>query len=90
VHKQDLNELLKIQKPVHHTYKTGRILAKHGDSVLWVPPYYPGLNLIELILVHTTVKNWVADRNVTIRVEDAIKLTEEKLDSTSREHQTKM
>jgi hypothetical protein len=62
----------------------------HGDSVLWVPPYYIRLNLIELILVCTTVKNWVTDRNVTFRVEDGIKLTEEKLDSTSREHETKM
>jgi hypothetical protein len=76
VYKQDLNELPKTQKPVHHTYKIGRILAEHCDSVLWVPPYYPGLNLIELILKHTIVKNLVADRNVTFRMEDANKFTE--------------
>jgi transposase len=57
VYKQDSNELLKAHKPVHQTYKIGRILDEHGDSVLWVPPYYPGLNLIELILIHTIVKN---------------------------------
>lgn len=89
MYKQDLNELLKTQKPVHHTYKLGRILAEYGDSVLWVPPYYPGLNLIKLILIHTIVKNWAADRNVTFRMEDANMLKEEKLNSTSREHQTK-
>jgi hypothetical protein len=67
---------------VYHTCKTGRILAEHGDSVLWLLPYHPGLNLIKLIYV--TVKNWVSDRNVTFRMEDVIKLTDEKLASISK------
>jgi hypothetical protein len=41
-----------------------------------LPPYYLEFNLIKLIWA--TFKNGVADKNVTFRIEDVIKLTDGK------------
>lgn len=68
---------------MYRAYKTDIILAEHYHSVLRLPPCYPELNPIELILV--TVKNWVADRNVTFRTEDMIKLADEKFTSFTKD-----
>jgi hypothetical protein len=81
--KPDLYELIKTHKPLYHNYKTDMILAEHGHSVLRLPPYRPELNPIELIWA--TVKKWVADRNVTFRMEDVIKLADEKFASISKD-----
>jgi hypothetical protein len=83
MHKPDLYELTKTHKPMYNTYKIDRILAEHGYSVLWLPPYHPELNLTELIWA--TVKKWIADRNVTFKMEDVIKLADEKLASISKD-----
>jgi transposase len=40
-----------------------------------LPPYHPELSYIELIW--GTAKNWVADKNVTFKLDDVIKLTDE-------------
>jgi hypothetical protein len=39
-----LYQLIKRNKPVHHTYKIDSILAEHDHTVLRLPPYYPELN----------------------------------------------
>jgi hypothetical protein len=86
--KPDLYELIKTHKPLYSTYKTDMILAEHGHSVLRLPPYYPQLNPIELIWA--TVKKRIADRNVTLRMEDVIKLADEQFASISRRLESKM
>jgi hypothetical protein len=45
---------------------------------------------MKLILIHASVKNWDADSPMIFNMEDVIKLTEENLESMSREQQTKM
>ncbi|CAH1997747.1 unnamed protein product [Acanthoscelides obtectus] len=45
------------------------------DTVIRLPPYNPDLNPIELIWA--TVKNRVADRNITFTLDDAQRIAEE-------------
>jgi hypothetical protein len=75
--KPELYSLIKLRKPQFKTFKIYALLAKHVHSVLRLPPYHPDLNPIELIWV--SIKEYVARKNVGFRLDDAIKLAEEKV-----------
>jgi transposase len=75
--KSDMYHLVKSNKPIHFTYKVDCILVEHGHTVLRLSLYHAELNPIELIW--GTVKNWVAEKNVTFKLDDVIKLTDEAL-----------
>jgi transposase len=70
----------------YHTcnIRVDRFLAEGGHRVLRLLPYRPEFNRIELIW--TTVNIWVADRNLSFRIEDVIKLANEKFISISKRH----
>jgi hypothetical protein len=55
---------------------------------LRLPPYHPELNPIEKIWVQ--VKNWVASRNVTYKLNDVIKLAGEQFSMTTPEEWAKV
>jgi hypothetical protein len=59
-----------------------RVLAEQGHSVLQLPSYHPDLNLNKLL--QTIVRTWIADSNVTFRMEDLLKLTDGKIGSVSK------
>lgn len=80
--KPDLYNLVKANKPTHRIYKIDALLAEHSHSVLRLPPYHPELNPIELIWA--TVKNWVAEKNVTFKINDIIQLADEKFGSITQ------
>jgi hypothetical protein len=52
-------------------------------SVLRLPPYHPDLNLIELIWA--SIKEYVARKNVSFRLDEAMKLAEEKFSIVIKE-----
>lgn len=81
--KAEIYELILTLKPQHRSYKIDHLLQQHGHDVLRLPPYHPELNPIELIWA--TVKNWVAENNVTFKMEDVMKITDEKFSSISAE-----
>lgn len=72
--KPQLYELIKLHKKQHIVYKFDNLLAQHGHTVLRLPPYHPELNPIELIW--GKVKNSVAAKNTTFKLEDIRKLLE--------------
>lgn len=81
--KPELYDLIKINKHRFKTFKIDRLLAKFGHTVLRLPPYHPDLNPIENIWA--LVKDHVAQKNVTFRLEDARTLLEEKIASIGAE-----
>jgi transposase len=70
-------------KPKYLSYKIDGILAEHNHNILRLPPYHPELNSFELIWA--TVKNWVAQNNTTFKMDDVIKLADQKLASITAE-----
>jgi hypothetical protein len=81
--KPELYYLIKLCKPRFKTFKIDALLAEHGHSVLRLPPYHPDLNPIELIWA--SVKEYVARKNVSFRLDDAMKLAEEKFNIITEE-----
>jgi hypothetical protein len=77
------NPVYLIEVKQNYTSRIDKILAEHGQLGLWLPPYHPELHLTELIWA--TVNKSVADRNVTFRTEDVIKLADEKFASISKD-----
>ncbi|KAJ4425806.1 hypothetical protein ANN_27432 [Periplaneta americana] len=75
----DIYEIILPLKPKHISYKTDHLLSEHNHSILRLPSYHPELNPIELIW--DSVKNWVAERNVSFKMDDVLKLTDEKFAS---------
>ena len=73
--KPDLYELIRRNKLIHRMYKIDGILAEQGHSVLRLPVYHPELNLIKFIWA--TVKNATGEQNVTFKLDDVKKLTDE-------------
>jgi hypothetical protein len=69
-------ELIKLKKPHFKCYKVYNLLAKHGHSVLRLPPYHPELNPIERIWA--LVKNWVVSHNLTFKRDDIMQLLYDK------------
>lgn len=80
--KPQLYEIIKEKKSNFKQYVLDTELAKYGHIVLRLPPYHPELNPIEK--VWATVKNYVASRNLTFRLNDAIKLAEEKFSEITK------
>ncbi|XP_049832914.1 uncharacterized protein LOC126273406 [Schistocerca gregaria] len=72
--KIELLALIESNKPTK-IYTVVKLLAHYGHSVLLLPPYHPEINPIEM--VWAKVKNWVATKNVTFKLEDVWKLAEE-------------
>lgn len=72
--KPQLYEIIKRHKKQYIQYKYDQLLEAHGHSVLRLPPYHPDLNPIELIWA--TVKNNVAQKNVSFKLEDVKVLAE--------------
>lgn len=81
--KPQLYELIKLNKPKSKKYVFDALLQNQGHFVLRLPPYHPDLNPIELIWAQ--LKNWVAAHNTTFKMEDIIKLCEQKLESIGNE-----
>lgn len=80
--KPDLYEIIKKKhKSDNEEYRLHAICAAAGHSVIRLPD----LNPIEM--VWGTVKNWVGQRNVTFKLDDAMRLAEEKFNSISGEDQ---
>jgi transposase len=73
--KPNLYQLIKRNKPIHCTYKVDSILAEHRHRVLRLSSYHPELNPTESIWA--TVKKWVAEKYVTFKLDDVIKLTDD-------------
>lgn len=83
LHKPDIYNIIIPLKPQKPKYKIDSFLQAHDHTVLRLPPYHPELNPIELIWA--TVKNWVATKNVTFKMDDVIKLADEKFADISAE-----
>jgi transposase len=81
--KTEFCELFKLKKPHFKCYKVDNLLAKHGHSVLRLPPYHPELNPIEKI--SALVKNWVASHNVTFKTDNVVHLLYDKFSSVTPE-----
>ena len=79
--KPELYELVNNYKPKFITYQIDSILSEHGHSVVRLPPYHPELNAIEGIWA--LVKNWIASRNVTFKMNDVLKLAEQKFNQVT-------
>lgn len=77
--KPELYEIIKIHKPKFPRYALDTLLHQHGHTALRLPPYHPELNPIEKIWAN--VKNWVAARNVTFKLQDVRNLAIQKFDS---------
>jgi hypothetical protein len=83
MYKTELYELIKLEKPHFKCHKVENLLAKHGHSVLRLPPYNPELDPVEKIW--TCVKNWVASHNVTFKTDDVVQLLCDKFSSVTPE-----
>jgi hypothetical protein len=81
--KPELYSLIKLRKQLFKTFKIDDLLAEHGHYALRLPPYHPDLNPIELIWA--SIKEYVARKNVSFRLDDAMKLAEEKFNIVAKE-----
>lgn len=81
--KVELYGLIKAHKPLHKTYVIDNLLAMNGHCVLRLPPYSPELNPLELIWAD--IKQWVAGQNTTFKLEEVMKLCQQRVDDISVE-----
>lgn len=81
--KSELYELVLTNKGQNKHFQIDRILANYGHTVLRLPPYHPELNPIEKIWA--LVKDYVAQNNVTFKLDDAKRILEEKFALVSAE-----
>lgn len=81
--KVELYNIIKLHKPRFKTYEIDKILADKGHSVLRLPPYHPDLNPIEL--VWASMKQYVAEKNVTFNFKFVESLCDEFFNSFSEE-----
>lgn len=84
--KPELYEIIKKNKTEAPQFKLDKLLASGGHSALRLPPYHPEFNPIEKIWA--IVKNWVAARNVTFKLNDVEALAREKFSSITCEEWT--
>lgn len=77
--KPELYDLIKLHKINNSQFKLDALLAAYEHSVLRLPPYHPELNPIEKIWA--MVKQWVAARNTTFKLNDVEALTRERFAS---------
>ncbi|KAJ4428617.1 hypothetical protein ANN_24661 [Periplaneta americana] len=81
--KVELYGLIKTHKPLHKTYVIDNLLAMNGHCVLRLPPYSSELNPLELIWAD--IKQWVAGQNTTFKLEQVMKLCQQRVDDISVE-----
>jgi hypothetical protein len=81
--KPELYSLIKLRKPQFKTFEIDALLAEHGHSALRLPPYHLVLNPIEPIWA--LIKEYVPRKNVSFRLDDAMKLAEEKFSIVTKE-----
>jgi hypothetical protein len=79
-YKIQLYDIIKRHKKRHIIYKFDVLLERHGHNILRLPPYHPDLNPIEKIWA--SVKNSVAKKNVTFKLDDAKILAENEFSDT--------
>jgi hypothetical protein len=79
----ELYSLIKLRKPRFRTFKVDALLAEDGHSALRLPPYHPDLNQIGLIWA--SVEEYVARKNISFRLDDAMKLAEERFNIITKE-----
>jgi transposase len=80
--KPELYSLIKLRKRFK-TFKIDALLAEHGHSAFHLPPHHPDLNPNELICV--SIKEYVARKNVSFRLDDAMEPAEEKFNIVTKE-----
>lgn len=85
--KPELYELIKLNKSPNKTFFIDTLLAQHGHSALRLPPYHPDLNPIEMIW--SLIKNHVALKNTTFKLNDCIQLVNEKIAEITKEEWSK-
>ncbi|XP_046684781.1 uncharacterized protein LOC124370533 [Homalodisca vitripennis] len=85
--KTELYQIVKLNKNPHKMFEIDSILAEHGHSALRLPPYHPDLNPIEMIW--SLIKNHVALKNTTFKLNDCIKLVREKVQDITKEEWAK-
>jgi transposase len=73
-------DIIKRHKKRHIIYKFDVLLERHGYNILRLPPYHPDLNPIEKIWA--SVKNSVAKKNVTFKLDNAKILAEHEFSNT--------
>jgi transposase len=61
---------------------------EHGHRILRSPPHHPEFNPIEKIWAQ--LKNWVATRNITFKINDVIEFAREKFSMATRKEQAKV
>ncbi|KDR19340.1 hypothetical protein L798_06847 [Zootermopsis nevadensis] len=81
--KAQLYDLIILNKSKHKYYVNDQILVDKERTVLRLPPYYPDLNPIELIWVD--VKQWVASKNTTFKIEDVEYLCRQRFEEIGQE-----
>ncbi|KAF2885507.1 hypothetical protein ILUMI_20657 [Ignelater luminosus] len=77
--KPELYEIIKQNKSKNITNKIDHLVEQYGHVILKLPPYHPEFNPIEKIWA--LVKNWVASRNVTFKLNDVANLAREKFEA---------
>lgn len=75
--KPQLYNLIKANKERFKTFSIDQILAEHNHQILRLPPYHPDLNPIEM--AWSTIKQYVASKNVTWNLNKCIELIKEKV-----------
>ena len=86
--KSEIYEIIEQHKPRENKYLIDQIAAKHGYTVVRLPPYHCDLNPIELIWAN--IQNYVARRNSTWKMVDVERLCTEAINkgNTSRLEQS--
>lgn len=79
--KPELYSLIKLHKDHNKVFVFDNLLKQSGHFVLRLPPYHPDLNPIEMIW--GIIKNHVAQKNVTNKMDDTIALCKNKIEEIS-------
>lgn len=81
--KPELYEIIKLHKSKNPSFSIDLLLAEKGITALRLPPYHPELNPIEK--VWALVKNYVAQHNVSFKMDDVELLTRQKFADVTKE-----
>ncbi|KAF2893672.1 hypothetical protein ILUMI_12502 [Ignelater luminosus] len=81
--KSDLDQFDEEIIRTYCLYAVDNLLAKHGHTVLRLPPYHPVINPIEKIWA--LIKNRVAARNTTFKLNDVRSLVVEEFNAVTVE-----